>query len=254
MNVRLNEFLTNIDEEEVASVYANLFFNIEGTHSMREAKNACKALIHDIQDALATRREENTDAQSFDKRFIFPIVIHEEDNMDIDEPIVDIAMMRYESIKKIPEYLKNHPSYLETADVLDNDDARNIVYEPNVLSYPVLLTPLDELKDYIVYIPSGHSDYESMAAAGIIYGLSLMHPSIEEGERIKQEIAQNIKETARQSGYTCDNADEILQAVAPSMSPEDYDDEFLDKMLTSRYNARIAMYDRIYCDMMPYVS
>lgn len=264
MNIKLKDFLLDIDEEKVAEFYAQLFCDVEGEYSLREAMELCKNSIYNIQEALKNCCEYNSIGEintisvqpksKENKRFLFPIIIPEDNSLEITEPIVDIAMMQYSSINKIPNYLKTRPSYIDYCDVEENNQIKEIVYEPNVLSYPVLLTTLEELKDFIIYIPKTHNDYSSMTAAAIIYNLSLLNPDIEEGEETKKELAKNIKQTAKDNGYDCDNADEILQAIAPSMNSESDNDEFLDKMLTARYNARIGMYERIYCDLAPHVS
>lgn len=251
MSMNLIDFVEKVDDEQVIKAYTELFCEVEGEHSLKEAEDIAESLLHEMRDAMKQRSESPADGDvEHPARFIFSTVITDEHlGENGAPPIVDVSLMRYDSIKDIPSYMSTHPSWVDYAEVSESAEARDIVYEQNKISFPLLLTPLDELMSYDVYIPDDNEEYACATAAGLMYALACLGDTIEECEARKRSLASEVIQIAADNGFSYDNADELMSAVTPPINPDDFDDdEFLGKTITARYNARIGLYDRIYCD------
>lgn len=252
------EFIESLDDEAIINAFVELFYECEGSYSQQEAINNSEMLIQEFREAYYTRKEiiqqDVNRSKNKASRFIFSTVISDASQCEHDKPIVDISLMNYASLKEIPNYMSNRPVYIDYEDLNDDTAAEDIaqfVYEKNILSFPILLTSLDELMHYDVYIPEGNMEYASVTAASLIYGIAIFGDCIEMCENKKQEISHNILQTAKNVGFEDNNVDEILQYITGEIDPKEYDDdELFGKMMIDRYNARMNVYDRIYCDLM----
>lgn len=155
-------------------------------------------------------------------------------------PLSDLSKISISDIDLIPEYIKQH-DFTDSIQHIDKKDFLRFVRPP-------ILDTTSDFFTYLAYIIDDEPYYRPALLSAILYELSLLGSSLEISDRRKEEITSELLNIKEEKGFDASIEELFVESGLNVEQVCSMNNENLDCFYLSRYNARIATYERLHFD------